>query len=118
MRILHLDTGRELRGGQRQVLLLMRALREQGVEQTLLARRGGPLLESAEAEGFDARPITLAAVFRRSGGAGIVHCHDGRSHTLAAIGSRRPFVVSRRVAFAVGRGWLDRWKYSDRKSVV
>jgi glycosyltransferase involved in cell wall biosynthesis len=112
MRILHLDTGRELRGGQRQVLLLMRALREQGAEQTLLARGGGPLLESAKAEGFDARPVSLASVFGQSGGEAVVHCHDGRSHTLAAIGSRRPFVVSRRVAFAVGRGWPDRWKYS------
>lgn len=111
MRILHLDTGRELRGGQRQVLLLMRELRREGVEQALLARGEGPLLEAARAQGFDAGPITLAAVFRRSGGAGIVHCHDGRSHTLAVIASRRPFVVSRRVAFAPGRGWLDRWKY-------
>lgn len=111
MRILHLDTGRELRGGQRQVLLLMRELCRQGAEQALLARDGSPLLETARAEGFDAGPISLAAVFRRSGGPGIVHCHDGRSHTLAAIASRRPFVVSRRVAFAPGRGLLDRWKY-------
>jgi glycosyltransferase involved in cell wall biosynthesis len=94
------------------VLLLMRALREQSAEQTLLARRGGPLLEVARAEGFDARPVSLVSVFRQSGGAGVVHCHDGRSHTLAAIAARRPFVVSRRVAFPVGRAWPDRWKYS------
>lgn len=112
MRILHLDTGRELRGGQRQVLLLMRELRREGAEQALLAREGGPLLEAARAEGFDARPATLGAVFMRSGGVEIVHCHDGRSHTLAAIASRRKFVVSRRVAFPVGRRWPDRWKYS------
>ena len=111
MRILHLDTGRELRGGQRQVLLLMRGLREQGVEQTLLARGGGPLLEAARSEGFDARGVSLAQVIGQAGGAGVVHCHDGRSHTLAAVGSRRGFVVSRRVAFAPGRGWADRWKY-------
>jgi hypothetical protein len=36
------------------------------------------------------------------------HCHDAASHTWA----RRPFVVSRRVGFPVGRGWLSRWKYS------
>lgn len=37
MRVLHVDTGRTLRGGQRQVLLLLRELAALGVEQTLLA---------------------------------------------------------------------------------
>jgi hypothetical protein len=40
--------------------------------------------------------------------ASLRHCHDAASHTWA----RRPFVVSRRVGFPVGRGWLSRWKYS------
>jgi hypothetical protein len=111
MRILQLDTGRQLRGGQRQILLLMRGLRNAGIEQTLLARAGAPLLEQAIAEGFQARPISLASIFAHSGRAAIAHCHDGRSHALAALASRCPVAVSRRVAFAVGRGWLDRWKY-------
>ncbi|HNY39793.1 MAG TPA: glycosyltransferase family 4 protein [Bryobacteraceae bacterium] len=110
MRILHLDTGREMRGGQRQVLLLMRGLRDAGVDQLLLARAGAPLLGQAADEGFQARPISLAAILRHSGAA-VVHCHDGRSHTLAALASRSPIAVSRRVAFPVGRGRLDRWKY-------
>ena len=46
MKVAHLDTGRSWRGGQGQVLLLMRELRDQGVEQELLAP-AGPLLEKA-----------------------------------------------------------------------
>lgn len=111
MRILHLDTGRELRGGQRQALLLMHGLREAGVEQELLARDGSPMLAEARAAGFAARPVTLLKILSESGGSTVVHCHDGRSHTLAAVAARGPIVVSRRVAFAPGRGWLDRWKY-------
>jgi len=111
MRILHLDTGREMRGGQRQVLLLMRGLRDAGVEQLLLARAGAPLLDEARAAGFAARPISLARIFARTLGRVVVHCHDGRSHTLASVAARCPLIVSRRVAFPPGRGWLDRWKY-------
>ena len=40
MRILHLDAGREMRGGQWQVLRLIEGLAAAGVESTLLARRG------------------------------------------------------------------------------
>jgi hypothetical protein len=44
--------------------------------------------------------------------ADIVHVHDAHSHTLAAIASRRRFVVSRRVGFAVGRSPFSQWKYA------
>ena len=40
MRVLHLDTGREMRGGQWQALRLVEGLRAGGVESTLLARAG------------------------------------------------------------------------------
>ncbi len=118
MRILHLDTGRELRGGQRQVLLLMRGLRESGIGQTLLARPAAPLLAEARAQGFTAHPISIASIYSHSGSAALAHCHDGRSHALAALAARCPVAVSRRVAFPVGRGWLDRWKYRRAKAYL
>ncbi len=40
-----------------------------------------------------------------------VHAHDARAHTLCAMVARTPFVVSRRVAFAVQRWLLSEWKY-------
>jgi hypothetical protein len=41
----------------------------------------------------------------------IVHAHDARSHTLGALFVRRPFVVTRRVAFPVRDSAISRWKY-------
>lgn len=43
MKIIHLDSGREMRGGQWQVLQLIEALAVAGHEQVLLARAEAPL---------------------------------------------------------------------------
>jgi hypothetical protein len=110
MRVVHLDTGRELRGGQRQALLLARELHSRGYSQVLLARRGGALLEAAS--GLEARPITARAILQEARRADLLHAHDARSHSLATLAAGAcPLVVSRRVAFPVGEGVLSRWKY-------
>jgi phosphohistidine swiveling domain-containing protein len=41
----------------------------------------------------------------------VVHAHDARSHTIAALAAKRAFLVSRRVAFPVSRTFASRWKY-------
>jgi hypothetical protein len=107
MRILHLDSGREMRGGQWQVLRLMEGLRRQNIECTLLAPRGSPLLDQARAHGLDVRPLGLWAVHRLARQSDVVHAHDARTHTLAAALNGAPLVVSRRVAFPI----RSRWKY-------
>lgn len=112
MRILHLDSGREMRGGQWQVLYLLRGLRALGHEIALLARRNGPLLAAAAAEGLDAGPLTMTAYASRlAQGPDIVHAHDARTHTLAALTAVRS-VISRRVGFEIRDNPLSRWKYA------
>jgi len=37
--------------------------------------------------------------------------HDAKSHAIAVGLASAPVVVSRRVAFALKKGWLSRWKY-------
>lgn len=111
MHVLHIDLGREMRGGQHQVLLLLKILRSAGHSFTLLARAGSPLFASAEALQFNVQPASLLALRRLSSEYDIVHAHDARSHTWAALVSRRPFVVSRRVAFPVSNSPVSRWKY-------
>jgi len=86
MTILHLDSGRDWRGGQLQMRRLVDGLEARGVACGVRS----PLFE------------------RRVDAPELIHCHDARTHTWA----RKPFVVSRRVGFPVGRGWLSRWKYS------
>ncbi|HVY95172.1 MAG TPA: glycosyltransferase family 4 protein [Bryobacteraceae bacterium] len=107
MKVLHLDSGREMRGGQWQVLRLHRALLEGGHESLLLAREGGALLQAAS----ECEPLRPARIRQLSRDFDLVHAHDARSHSLAALLSKAPFVVSRRVAFPVKTSALSRWKY-------
>ncbi len=111
MRVLHLDSGRSMRGGQWQVLRLMEGLRALGVESVLLARRGSPLFERAAELGIEVSSLTVAVQCLGRMWVDLAHAHDARSHTLAACLARLPLLASRRVAFPIGRGWLSRWKY-------
>ncbi len=111
MKILHLDSGREMRGGQWQVLRLHQTLVEAGHESFLLGREGAPLLAMANKRGLPCqalRPLRLALLSRSFD---IVHAHDSRSHTWGAVFARVPLVVARRVAFPVGDSLGSRWKY-------
>jgi glycosyltransferase involved in cell wall biosynthesis len=112
MRVVHIDAGREMRGGQRQVLRLLEGLVQAGHDPLLLARDGAPLLAMAAGRGLAAKPLGIAALLRESSRAALVHAHDGRSHALAAVVARAPLVVSRRVAFPIGGSVASRWKYA------
>jgi hypothetical protein len=47
MRVLHLDMGKTMRGGQWQALRLIQGLAAVGAESTLLARSSSPLFAAA-----------------------------------------------------------------------
>jgi len=108
MRILHLDSGREMRGGQWQVLRLVEGLHTAGVESTLLARPGAPLYLAARKLGWRVEPIGLSRAVLLARRHDLIHAHDAHGHTLGAIVRGSRLAVSRRVSFAVG----SRWKYS------
>lgn len=125
LRVLHLDSGREWRGGQRQVYLLARGQREQGHEPLVIAPPDSPLLRRLRSAGIAAAAVRmrgdwdLAAARRvravlRTWNADLVHAHDARAHAIALaalLGQRTlPLVVTRRVPF-VPRGRL---KYGRR----
>lgn len=125
MRIAHLDTGRSWRGGQAQVLMLMRGLRAGGDESVLLAP-DGPLLERAAAEGIATRrwrphgeldlvALARAAAILRDLAPDVAHHHSAHAHAVgvpAAAWARVPaIVVSRRVDFAIARTLWSAWKY-------
>src|SRR5438552_3198048 len=105
MRILHLDAGREMRGGQWQVLRLIEGLAAEGVESTLLARKDAPLYAAARRQGWRVEPLGLTRAVLEQRSHTLVHAHDARSHTLGTMLRSRPLVVARRVAFPVGSAW-------------
>ena len=107
MRILHLDAGREMRGGQWQVLRLAEGLHREGVEYTLLARRGSPLFEMAHGARLRVEPLAWRRALALGSAHDLVHAHDARSHMIGMLLPGNPLVVSRRVAFPV----RSRWKY-------
>lgn len=115
MRAVHLDAGREWRGGQRQALLLARGLAERGVESVVAAPAGSPLSERASAAGLRVLPFSpagdldvrsawrLAPRLRGGSADTVLHAHDARSHAVALFvkGALRPaggprLVVTRR----------------------
>ena len=113
-RILHVDSGRSWRGGQRQVFLLTNGLRDLGYRVLVVAPTGSPLIRRAERAGLPTYRLTLRGEWdirsarelravAREWKADIVHAHDARSHSiarLALIGKRKTrLIVTRRVAF-------------------
>ena len=125
LRILHLDSGRDWRGGQRQVLLLAHGLRDGGHEPLVVGSPGSPLVHRSRAAGLATSAVRMrgdwdvAAMRRvraivRTWKPDVVHAHDARSHAIAlgALFRRRavPLVVTRRVPFRP-RGRL---KYGHR----
>lgn len=108
MRILHLDSGKEMRGGQWQVLRLIEGLLAGGAECTLLARKGGPLFDAARRKGWQVEPLGLAGVTRLARRHDLVHAHDARSHSYAAVSGGAPLIVARRVAFPIRSPWKYR----------
>jgi glycosyltransferase involved in cell wall biosynthesis len=125
LRIAHVDTGRTWRGGQAQVLLLMRELRALGHVQRLLAPPG-PLLEQAAAAGLDVAPWrshgeldagAMLAAWRalKAFAPDVAHLHTAHAHALATWPARAAgvpgVVVSRRVDFKVATHPLSRLKY-------
>jgi glycosyltransferase involved in cell wall biosynthesis len=129
MKILHLDTRPDWRGGQHQILMTLRGQRERGHDAQLLARRGSPLEQRATREKFSVH--TFSSRFARFNAFlclheiadqqrfDVVHAHDPHALTgawLARVHHRSALVASRRVAYALSRGWpgLARYRAAHR----
>lgn len=118
LRIAHIDTGRDFRGGQELLLSLARGLKRRGYCQLIVCRDGSPLMQRAAGERLDAAPLGSIRDLRRrlrDGQFEIVHAHDGRAQTIsfrASVGLPVRRVASRLVAFTPRYPLVHRWKYS------
>ena len=119
MRILHLDAGKEMRGGQRQALRLIEGLASAGIESTLLAREGAPLFVAARKGGWRVEPLGLMRAVKHARCHDLMHAHDARTHTMGAIIRGGPLVVARRVAFPIGTAQIaSKWKYGRARHYI
>ena len=128
LHVLHVDSAREYRGGQTQVRLLMAGLRHvPNLRQTLVARHGSRLSQSARNIGVDMRSVRWAGAVDADAIVGlvhvlgegwdIVHAHD--SHSLQSVlvarglvGRSVPLIAARRVDFPARRPGV--WRRADR----
>ncbi|PKM99033.1 MAG: hypothetical protein CVU79_00510 [Elusimicrobia bacterium HGW-Elusimicrobia-3] len=133
--VFHLDDGKELRGGQRQMLYLVKELDRLGHDNTVVCRHGSPLHAAALRKNF--KTLTLpyyfewdplsALLLRRAlkrlpagNFPPVLHSHTG--HTagvswLASAGLDCVRVAHRRVDFIPG-SFTARYKYSKAHSVI
>jgi glycosyltransferase involved in cell wall biosynthesis len=121
--VLHLATARTWRGGEQQLVYLVRGLHALGIRQHVLCREGSELAQRLVHEpctiACTSRRFTLAAALAREverEKIAIVHTHDSHAHSAAVVaatmfGMKAPIVVSRRVDFPVSRSVTSRWKY-------
>lgn len=129
MKILHVDTRPDWRGGQHQILLTLRGQQKRGHDTQLLTRRGSPLGQLATAEKFSVH--TFSPRFARLDALlclreithqqrfDVIHAHDPHALTAAWLSRahvRSALVVSRRVAYRLRRGWpaLARYRAAHR----
>jgi L-malate glycosyltransferase len=123
--VVHLASGREWRGGQRQVWLLARELARAAVPQVVVTGAGSELAERLAADGVRVRevpwragldPRVLPGVLAElRGSRSVLHAHDAHAVTLGGVAARlagRPLVATRRVDFHLRR--LGFWGRAER----
>lgn len=132
MKVLHVDTGREWRGGQQQVLYLTQGLEDRGVTSVVVTPQGSPLAQRLRARSLPLieipysapyAPRTIRALQRILADRSyeILHLHTSHAHTLGFLSFRLPprrafqkpvFLVSRRVDFRPGSDPISKLKYT------
>lgn len=130
--VLHVDTERGWRGGQRQVLWLAAGMQAAGHRAIVVARPGDELARRAVSAGVEVVPcaprgeldVWSAWSLRREivrCGADIVHAHTAHAAALAALArtrTRAKVVVARRVDFPLRRNIGTRLKYDRADAVI
>jgi len=125
MKILHIDTGKEWRGGQRQTLFLHEGLLASGIESILVCNNQGQLCKK-NVDGIiptqfkgeaDMHFVSELKAIIKNEKPDIVHTHDAHALTPAIFTkvTSKPFklINTRRVDFSINKGFISRKKYNN-----
>ncbi len=129
MTIAHIDTQMTWRGGQRQVVELIKGLSRLGQSNFLICRPGSKLSERSEKEGISLYHVTMKGEwdissvlsirsFIKKNNVDILHAHTSHAHTLGVLAltgiKSCRLVVTRRVDFHVRNPLSRKLKYGSR----
>jgi glycosyltransferase involved in cell wall biosynthesis len=122
-KIVHVNTARGFRGGERQTELLIRGLASRNVQQALIARRGGPLAVRVRNLGIEVREVPggFWSVAMAAHDASLIHVHEGRSvyaAFLRSLLSGTPYVITRRVNNPIRNHWFAHKAYGRAARVA
>jgi len=127
LKVLHLSSEKHLRGGERQIILLVKELNKRGVTSWISCRTGSSFskycrennwlfTELPFRNSFDIKSIWRLNEFCQKQQIDIVHVHSGKSHSIAVlsavIGNKAQLVLSRRVCYPIKENWFTKWKYN------
>lgn len=129
MRIIHINTQKKWRGGERQLAWLYEEIEKNGIEQLLICKKKSELevfsiQNNIHFKSFSIEIYTLFYVAFKlkkliKKEDTIVHCHDSKSHTIALIlklfyRSKVKVVVQRKVNFTIKGLFSKKIKYSEK----
>jgi glycosyltransferase involved in cell wall biosynthesis len=119
------DLETEWRGGQGQILLLLKGLYERGHAAELIAVKGSPLAHRARKDNIYVHSLPKTATRLRAvakirsvmadGRIDLVHVNEAHALTaawLAGAHRRVPLISSRRIGFPLQNNWVSRARYA------
>ena len=126
MNVVHINSERHWGGGETQTYYLIQGLRDQGIENTLVAQPNSPLAAKASKDGITVKEIPMKgewdiiAILKirqllRTMQPDILHLHTAHAHTIGLAAGKlakvKKIIVTRRTTFPTNR-LLSRIKYS------
>ncbi len=130
IKIAHIDSGKSWRGGQAQVFLLLKGLKNLDTESILFSPPDSPLTQKTSELDIKVFPIPLrnewgiisALKIKKiieKENIDLIHVHDAKSQSIAWLTSfflkNIPIISTRRVDFGVGKHFFSRKKYINDK---
>jgi glycosyltransferase involved in cell wall biosynthesis len=135
LRILHLSSAKNWRGGEQQIAYLLDYSRSVGIDVHVLSRKGSPMSqwcaendipfsEAGFVNGLDVRTALKVRNLAVKLSADAVHVHSGNGHSIAylaiKIGMGTPIIVHRRIDFPLKKSGpsLNKYNHPNVKAVI
>lgn len=129
MKILHVNSAENWRGGEQQVAYLTEGLKIKNIDQLVFCRQNSAFAHFCKEKDIPflsfrpQNPLGIAFQLKKiclQEKIALMHFHDSTMHTCAVLAADlfrnpTPFVVSRRVDYPVKKNIFSRWKYNHPK---